>query len=414
MEIQILRDQVLNWTQQCRRTGPQGPTYVMGAAASTPTVMALCFAVLTLELYDLLPDAHSEEWQYLLLSLQDPKTGLFIDPLLSANDLTPTSPGVDYLHYQTTYFALNALDALGYEPKYPLHFVERFYDPSYMQMWLEEQLDWSNPWRESNWIMFVATALYAAWQRTDDHTAQQSLHHLLDWLDSRQDPQTGFWGLKEGASVLNAMAGAYHFLPYYFCLGRPLHCLEQMIDSTLSLQQPDGLFHPDIGGDACLDVDAADILAKCSLLTPHRADEVQLALTRVFEGLMSNQDDAGGFCRARHRPLPPKSRKRRLAEAFGLDRLLRKPYLPPVQIWHYSGWKKMPYDIRQGDLWSTWFRSYGLAVISARYPGQFFTGVPWQFRPLPALGWHDETRIRQGSLDVSPSHAWQSPERGMA
>jgi hypothetical protein len=166
-----------------------------------------------------------------------------------------------------------------------------------------------------------------------------------------------------------------------------------MIESTLALQQPDDLFHPDGGGDACLDVDAVDILVKCSLVTPHLAEDVRAALLKAYDGLRDNQEEDGGFCRARHRPLPPKSWRRRLVEPLGLDRLLRKPYSQPRQVQYYSGWTKMPYEVHQSDLWSTWFRLFGLAVISVRYPDAFPTGVEWRFRRMPALGWHDVDRI---------------------
>jgi hypothetical protein len=393
-ETTAFRDQVIAWVHECQREVPQGISYVLSATASEPTVMSLCFAILTAELYDALPGDGCEAWRNVLLSVQDPTTGLFIDPLLSPDDLEPASPGEDYLLYQTTYFALNALGALGSKPHYPLRFIEPFREPAFVGSWLE-QLDWSDPWKESNWVMFVATALYIVWQWEGNASALRALHCLLDWLDAHQDPGTGFWGVQDGDSLLHAMAATYHFLPFYCSLGRPIHFPERMIESTLSLQQGDGLFHPDGGGDACLDVDAVDILVKCSLVTSHLADEVQAALERAYRGILNNRAVDGGFCRARHRPRSPKSWKRRFGEALGLDRPLGKPYRPAPEIWYYSGWKKMPFDIRQSDLWSTWFRSYGLAVIGICYPERFPTTVHWQFRRLPALGWHDGACIKR-------------------
>lgn len=384
----MLRDSVLASVQACRRETPQGMSCVLSATASQPTVMALCFAILTAELCDALRDDGREDWRDFLLSIQDPATGLFMDPLFSEDDLEPSSPGKEYVIYQTTYFTLNALDALGCRPRHALRFADPFYEQVHVKTWLD-RLDWTSPWRESNWVMFVAGALYAVWEWENDPAARQALHHLLDWLDAHQDLATGFWGTQDGASLLDGMAGAYHFLPFYFCLGRPVHLPERMIESTLALQQPDGLFHPDGGGDACLDVDAVDILVKCSLVTPHMAEDVRAALLKAYDGLRDNQEEDGGFCRARHRPLPPKSWRRRLAEPLGLDRLLRKPYSQPRQVQYYSGWTKMPYEVHQSDLWSTWFRLFGLAVISVRYRDAFPAGAKWRFRRMPALGWHD-------------------------
>ena len=149
-------------------------------------------------------------------------------------------------------------------------------------------------------------------------------------------------------------------------------------------------------GDSCLDVDAVDILVKCSLLTQHLACEVQVALEKALWGLLKNQGKDGGFCRALHRPLPRKSWKRRYAEIIGLDELLKKPYKIPRDIQYYTDWIKMPFDIRQSDLWSTWFRSYGIAIIRTRYPDQFPAEEHWGFRRIPALGWHDMSLVKSG------------------
>ena len=144
-----------------------------------------------------------------------------------------------------------------------------------------------------------------------------------------------------------------------------------------------------------------DILVKCSLLTSYRADDVEMALDRAYSGLLSSQAEDGGFCRARNRPLPPQSWKRRLGEILGLDKLLGKPYTPPKTIWNYSGWRAMPFDIRESDLWSTWFRPFGLAVISARYPERYPEANWWVFPSLPALGWHDPILICSETLGGS-------------
>jgi hypothetical protein len=350
--------------------------------------MSLCFATLTAELHGRLNACPTREWADTLLQIQDPETGMFLDPRFSPADLMPHSPGQDYLLLQTTYFALAALDALGLRPQFPLRFASPFVISGHVEAWLES-LDWSNPWRESNMVMFIAAALYYRWHCQGEAPAGLALQRVLDWLDRQQDPDTGLWGTRNGASLLYAMAGGYHFLPFYFVSGRPVHHAERMIDSTLSLQHSDGLFHPAGGGDACLDVDAVDMLVKLSLVTVYRRPEVEAALERAYHGLLGNQDDDGGFCRARHRPYPAKSRKRLLAESVGLDRLLGRVYEAPRQVQYYSGWTKMPFDIRRSDLWSTWFRSFGLGLITSRLPGRFPSDVRWTFRRSPALGWHD-------------------------
>ncbi|MGC8960617.1 MAG: hypothetical protein ACP5OO_12725 [Chloroflexia bacterium] len=403
VSAEVFRESVLAWVACRRQSGTESPAYALSAIAPQPTLMSLCFAVLTAELFGALPEAAERvRTVQVLTSAQDAESGLFVDPCLTVDDLEPTSPGIDYLLHQTTYFALNALDALSARPSYSLRFADPYLQPAFLEGWLRK-LDWSNPWKECNRAMFIATALYTRYCWWNDPDALAALHGLLDWLDQHQDPDTGLWGTREGASLLHAMAGAYHLLPFYFALRRPIYLCEKILASTLSLQRPDGLFHPQGGGDACLDVDAVGILAWCSLTTPNRAAQVQMALGRAFQGILANWSEEGGFCRARLRSWPAKSWRRRIAEMFGLDRILRKPYRRHPQVMYYEGWRKMPFDIRQPDLWSTWFRSYGLAVVSTRLPGTFLDGVPWRFRRLPGLGWYDEAAIMDTYAESYPA-----------
>ena len=219
------------------------------------------------------------------------------------------------------------------------------------------------------------------------------MRRILNWLDAHQDPESGYWGSLEGVPVEHAMAATYHFLPFYLWAGRRFQFAERIIESTLLLQGEDGLFHASQGGDSCLDVDALDILIKCHLLTDHRHEEVVMAVDRIFQGLANNQDEAGGFCRARFRPGPPKSRKRILSEFLFLDKILNKPYQSWSETWRYSGWSLMPYEIHHGDLWSTWFRSFGLGLISKTFPEKYPGEIDWNFRRLPALGWQNSEDI---------------------
>jgi len=65
---------------------------------------------------------------------------------------------------------------------------------------------------------------------------------MFRWLDDHQNPVTGYWDLGRGSSALNAMAGAFHFYFLYFLTGRRVQYPERIIESTLALQHPDGLF----------------------------------------------------------------------------------------------------------------------------------------------------------------------------
>jgi hypothetical protein len=390
-----LKKRMMAWLASLEDNSGGDPRYPIALSSPYTTLMSSCFAVFVYELFGELPNLSPRRiaaWREYLAAFQDAETGLFIDPLLRPEDVTSDAHDWTYLTYQSTFFALSALDALNGQARHPLHFIEPFRSTSAIRTWLAG-LDWSNPWLESNRVMFVASFLIQASEKLKDTAAEEAVQALFDWLDEQQEPGTGFWGVRHGASLLNAMAGAFHFYFLYFYLERPVRYPEAIIESTLTLQEPDGLFHPAGGGEACLDLDAVDILVKVSLVTDYRAAEVKKALTRAYTGLLQAQNEDGGFAEARNRPRPAKSWKRRVGEAMGLDRLLGRPYRSPDEVVSYSGWSRMQYSLRESNLWATWCRPLALALISMGYPGEFLDDIPWRFRRSPALGWHDPEAV---------------------
>lgn len=159
-------------------------------------------------------------------------TGLFRDPLLDRYPVESEDADAAYLNQQATYFALHALDSLGQRPRARLAFLDRLSAPEEVVAWLEG-LQWSNPWLESNRVMFLLSFLIHRVEEERDPTAARSVHGVLDWLDAEQDPQTGLWGSQHGASLLNAMAGAFHFIAFYEYVHRPVRHVTRIIDSVL-------------------------------------------------------------------------------------------------------------------------------------------------------------------------------------
>lgn len=361
------------------------------------TLLNSCFAVLGLETLNGLINISSDQqrkWMEYIKSYQV-EGGLFIDPLLDRSDLESASHDYQYISWQMNFFSLAAIDALGGKPTHPLSFLDDFLHNNDLERWLETR-NWTDPWLESNNIMFLLSFLIREWERSHCVDYEEAIDKIIKWLDSHQNPQTGYWDLGAGASLLNAMAGAFHFYFFYFYLDRRVNHPERIIDSTLSLQQADGLFVPVGGGSACLDLDAVDILVKFSMLTDYRHDEVKSALTRAFQAILLNQNTDGGFCEAKRPPLWEKSIKRKVAESIGVDKLLLKPWQGrPIEYTSYAGWQKMVYQIDKSDLWSTWFRSLALALISKRYPDEFISQIDWHFRDTPSLGWHDTEKIQR-------------------
>jgi hypothetical protein len=360
--------------------------------------LASCYGVLALRLFnelDNLTSKQKEEWIHYLKSHQSQKNGLFLDPLLSKEELPENGHNWEYATWKFTFFGLGALETFNQQPVYPLSFLEQFLNENDISTWLEG-LHWRNPWLESNRVMYLASFLIREWERTGDSSYKTKVDAILDWLDRYQSPETGFWGEDQNRDLFNAMAGAFHFYFFYFYIGRPVNYINQIIDKTLTLQQPDGLYDPRGGGGACLDLDAVDILVKLSYLTDYRKDEIKSSLNRSFQAILNNQNPDGGFCECK-RPLPViRSRKRRFLESVGLDWLIKsKPVERAVEYKRQIKWEKLRYNVEESNLWASWFRPLALALISKRYPGEYIDDIDWKFGKGPFIGWHDEEKLME-------------------
>lgn len=323
------------------------------------TLLATCFGVCALELLgavDELPAPRRRALVEGIARCQQAESGLFRDPLhgeallLRLPKFTPL-----YVEWQETYFALHALDALGEAPAHPLRFVEPFREPAVLDVWLRT-LAFDDFWFVSNYLMFLL--LFLVWQEGAD---APTAHRLLDWLDARQDPRTGFWGTEQGASLFNGMAGAFHVFGFYRYLGRQNAHEGAAVRSTLELQESTGLFGQP-GGGPCEDVDALDILAKLAPAGDEDERAVRRGLERALPALRSCRVDGGGY-----RWLCPLGKTR------------------PTRI-TYSGLETLAAQSDQGDVWSTWFRP--LAIALARERLGLPPAWPVRFRRLPLLGWH--------------------------
>lgn len=325
------------------------------SASAPPTLLATSIGVCALEHLGGLSRLSEERRRRVGRAILDTQRedGLFRDPKHDDALLKrlPKFPPL-YVEWQETYFALHALDALGLEPERPLSFIEPFTDRRAMEPWFRT-LRFDDIWFCSNLLMF---ALYFFGHRGDEAAA----HDMLDMLDAFQDPETGYWGTKQGASLFNGMAGAFHLYGFYLHLDRPLAHQEAAVRSTLSLQEATGLWS-EPGGGPCEDLDAIDILAK---LKPAPEDEgaVRRSLERALPALRACRREDGGY-----RWLSP------------------QPGVRPRDHL-YSGMETLRCRSDQGDVWSCWFRPLAIALAEQRL-GNSVTW-PVTYRRQPLLGWH--------------------------
>ena len=333
-------------------------------AAGTPrTLLSTCIAILLhegLESLESVSPQDRKSWCLYVQSCQDPSSGRFLDPLLEQFPVESELHDRAYIELLMTYFAIQALDALGAAAVHPLHFLAQFGTPGAIAAWLD-RLDWSNPWLESNRVMFILAGLVHRAEKEGDTAAPGLYHQVLDWLDRAQDTKTGLWGTQQGASPLNAIAGAYHFIPFYEYVHRPVRSVSKIIDAALSLQQDDGLFGPGPGGGACEDLDVIDLLATFTEQLSYRASDIKKSLIRSFWSIWNLQNADGGFPYA--------------------ARAIRETY-------KFGSWAPLEVDLRESDVFASWFRLMALETIRCTFPEDLPEIGDWRFRRWPALGFH--------------------------
>ena len=322
--------------------------------------------------WDTIDTGLSARWATQLKASQDSVTGLSGDCRMLGLDPAVTAQGLVHDAWLTTDLVLDSLAGLGARSERPLTFTHAFKSGPAVHEWLygldweapewSVGLDWSHAWlANSAQVMLLASFLIREASRTDDPAFQVAVHTILDWLDDRQDPDSGFWGMSRGLHRIGNTIMAGHFAPLYLCVGRPLRYVERLIDTVLSLQQSNGLFAGPAGPTACATQVAVDLLVKLSRLTDYRAATIRAALTYA--------------CRALQRALEAS------ITALSTGRVASE-MRPAAVTALASRW------LAEDPLASLWLKLSALALISERYPEESAGGLRWQFPPPPALGWH--------------------------
>jgi hypothetical protein len=241
------------------------------ALGQTPTLYASCNAALVRYIIGDLKISAPERQQWIehINSFQDPMTGKY--------------PNARFLHLFGT--AIRALNALGGKPKYPPVFLREWDDQQATRKWMEK-FDWKFPWEPSICILHVA-APRATRQAEGAKPGPMNLDAppvssapkdwlpgVLDWLDSRQDPKTGFWGPDRGASNFDGMGATFHFLPLYEAANRPMLRRPEMVAAILAIQKSKyGTW-----GGVYADMDAVSLLVYFYLRAESQRAEIQKSL----------------------------------------------------------------------------------------------------------------------------------------
>ena len=390
-----------------------------------PSMMGAVCAALSAEVLDrgLLHENRRAWIDYICTFQRD--DGWFEDPLLRHQPGSPHSP--EYLRSHQTFLATMALDALGGLPLRPLCFIENWRDDDAVYEFIDA-LPWSDPWAASNWVEHIGYFLLsdAGLRPADTPIGPQrrpsGFRGLMAWLTDHIDPNTGFWGdppFEEPHRSHYLMAGAFHHYVFFYATGTAIPAQEHIIDTTLGLQQPHGLFRPGRpGGGPCDDLDAIDILANMSRLTEHRRGDIHDALERASLAILGAQRSDGAFVWAYDpsvwrgfgtRVLP-------IAHIAGtiLNPLSRRG--PRERWWRvreqwrdrlgthmaYAGESRLRFRTAAGDMYSHWFRPLALAIAAQTLPVER-RPVSWDFgfRDQITQGWWPSDATRHGRFAES-------------
>lgn len=356
-----------------------------------------CFGIMSLDLIREIQSIDITKTIKFLQDFQNPDTGLFSDSSICPEK--KTNHNEDYIQHQQTDFAQLALSVLNVKPKYQYQFLNKYKSLTYIDNWFFK-LNWADPWLVSNKIMFILNFFIYE----DEKANKIYIDHIIKLLIKTQNKSNGYWSLDNAVSFHNQMAGAYHFLFYFTYLKIEPKYINRIIDSTLSIQDHDGLFNYFGGGGSCDDLDAIDILCRSTFYTNYKYDGILKALSKSYNSLKQNQNTDGGYCWAKRHNLDIKKL------LFSIDlNLLRKTsrkdfilnfqskllnqasiILKRNQMWKYSNIKKMEIPINHSDIWSTWFRLLAIATIEKTFPEicNFKFTHNWKMRKKCGLGYY--------------------------
>lgn len=362
------------------------------------TLMATAYCVLGLEfargLHRLSESQRTATIAFLMSRLE--ASGSFKEPLFHPEDVLSKEHNLAYFQEETTTFCQQALDALGAPPPLPRTYLDgRETAEGIIQFC--ESLPWEDAWLDSNPVMFALSQLCHDVERHNKPELLDTVDTALDWLDDHQSSKTGLWQGPHEVSLTNAMAATFHFTFYYGFRGRPLRYADRIIDSCLSLQESHGLFSGSAVGQTCLDYDAIDLLAKTSLTTSYRAEDVRAALHRAAVALLKLSNEDGGFANCKERIRTRSGRKAQLVKKLRLSTLIPLETRVSNTGQYSVCWKLLSCDNANSNAFSTWFRLIGMR-LACQDEWLEDLSKDFTFRRLPFLGYHDPSAIRMSIL----------------
>jgi len=237
--------------------------------------------------WDALDEARKGQWLDVLLSCQDPDSGVFLCPV-AGPEYAREGERWDPIQYgrAITMKLARRLRELGVAPRHLLPRAEEVAPPLPLLQSRLEALPWSknvygSGSQAGHWAV---TRIHELKPRGRSFARDPYVMQIVSFLESMQNHRTGFWG--NSPSLEDGMNGLLKTLRTYELLDRPLPIVERIVDSVLAIQTPDGGF-----GDVCSPWNAMVILSRAMQQTIYRRQEVWEAVVALGRKVL------GGFRR---------------------------------------------------------------------------------------------------------------------
>lgn len=228
-------------------------------------------------------DIKKEIWIKKIKAFQNPKNGWFKEPGFNF--------GFHFKEHSTA-FAISALDLLGGSPKYNLKIKNKLNTEKRVIRWLKKTPEWG--------LLFWAGShrgggVGAIFATLNNYPHNNFFDWYFEWLDERADPDVGYWRIGwnhkfKKRLTIQELGGSIHYYWIYEYLNRPIPYPEKVIDSTLFLQNENGLWDGDVS--YCIDLDAIFALMRCQRnIGEYRKEDIKNAILKYLEYTIPTLND---------------------------------------------------------------------------------------------------------------------------
>jgi len=302
LSFEKLRNEVLAY---CRNMQVAQFTYKYAASRTKPCLYASIYAVMLEGLLGVLKDRSKDDlkvWGEYLNSFQNPDDGLYYDPNLvgeAYEHIGEWNEGWGKHHLMG--HMVIALARLGVTPKYPLRYLDEFYDQLHLVQWMDSFDFAGDVWTVSNYFINLFTVLEYARDYMGEERADASIKTMNEWILKHQNPETGMWHTAEWSTLDHlgkhkVVRAAYHFYPLFEYEGIDIPYSDKIVEHILPLQNSWGGWTVEHGNaGACEDIDAIEPLIRCAYSKPELKPEIDAAIKRSMIWQLSSRNADHGF-----------------------------------------------------------------------------------------------------------------------